>query len=293
MAERFGGRYSPGGATGQGARMARPARAGARVNLLFAAPFLILIGAFGNPPLGLALDIAGFGSLMLGAWLTREGLRAEDAYDARKIASRPAIPRKLFGSVMTGTGLALAGMSHASLSLIEPMIFFVLGAGLHAVAFGPDPMRDKSPSGTSTLDRDRVARARDQAETQIEAMRSAIRRAGAPMLTRRVDDFTATVGRMVEAVERDPRDLTRARRYLSVYLTGAREATERFADIYARSQNAEARADYEVLLTDLEKSFRDRTETMLLEDKSALDVEIEVLRDRLAREGLRDKPRES
>jgi hypothetical protein len=32
---------------------------------------------------------------------------------------------------------------------------------------------------------------------------------------------------------------------------------------------------------------------MLLEDKSALDVEIEVLRDRLAQDGLRDKSRES
>jgi len=123
-------------------------------------------------------------------------------------------------------------------------------------------------------------------------MRAAIRRAGAPVLTRRVDDFTATVGRMVDAVEADPRDLTRARKYLSVYLGGAREATERFAEIYARSQDAAARADYEVLLGDLEKGFHDRTETMLLEDKSALDVEIEVLRDRLAKEGLRDNKRE-
>lgn len=292
MAERYGGKYSP-GTTGVGARQTRPARAGARVNLLFAAPFLILLGAFGKPPLGLALDIAGFGALMLAAWLTREGLRAEDAYDARKIASRPAIPRKLFGSAMTGLGLALAGLSHVTLSALEPALFFALGAGLHAVAFGPDPMRDKAPGGTSNLDRDRVARAVDQAEAHIAAMRSAIRKAGAPMLTRRVDEFTATVSRMVEAVEADPRDLVRARKYLSVYLLGARDATERFADIYARSQNAEARADYEVLLSDLEKGFHERTETMLLEDKSALDVEIEVLRDRLAQDGLRDKSRES
>lgn len=291
MAERYGGRYSPGAQ--KGAQMTRPSRAGARVNLLFAAPFLILLGAFGQPPLGLIFDIAGFGALMLAAWLTREGLRAEDAYNARQIASRPAIPRKLFGSILTGLGLALAGASATTLSLVEPVIFFLLGGALHAVAFGPDPMKNKAPLGTSNLDSDRVKRAVTKAEREMEAMRVAIRRAGAPMLTRRVDNFLGSVGKMVDAVERDPRDLTRARKYLSVYLAGAREATERFADIYARSQNTEARADYEVLLSDLETSFNQRTEAMLLEDKSALDVEIDVLRDRLAREGLRDKPRES
>jgi hypothetical protein len=87
-------------------------------------------------------------------------------------------------------------------------------------------------------------------------------------------------------VEDDPRDLTGARKYLGVYLLGARDATSQFADLYARNRNEEARADYEALLDDLETTFTARTNKMLLDDKSSLDVEIEVLRDRLAREGV-------
>jgi hypothetical protein len=34
-------------------------------------------------------------------------LQAEAAYDARRIARRPAIPRKLFGGILTGLGLAI------------------------------------------------------------------------------------------------------------------------------------------------------------------------------------------
>ena len=91
---------------------------------------------------------------------------------------------------------------------------------------------------------------------------------------------------MFRVVEEDPRDLTSARRYLGVYLLGARDATVQFADLYARSKNAEARADYEQLLNDLESSFAKRTEKLLVDDKSSLDVEIEVLRERLARDGV-------
>ena len=91
---------------------------------------------------------------------------------------------------------------------------------------------------------------------------------------------------MFRAVEDDPRDLTGARRYLGVYLLGARDATAQFADLYAKTRNEEARRDYEALLDDLEKSFSSRTEKMLLDDKVSLDVEIDVLRERLAREGI-------
>ena len=41
------------------------------------------------------------------------------------------------------------------------------------------------------------------------------------------------------------------------------------------------------LLDDLEANFTGKTQKLLIEDRSDLTVEIEVLRDRLAREGVR------
>ena len=87
-------------------------------------------------------------------------------------------------------------------------------------------------------------------------------------------------------VEEDPRDLTAARKYLVVYLSGARDATVKFADIYARSGDAQAKADYLALLDDLDENFAARTRASLLEDRGDLTIEIDVLRERLAREGV-------
>lgn len=290
MAQRFGGKHSPGAATGPSIPgKARKSPAGARVNFLFIVPFLLLLTAFQQPPVGMALDLAAFGDLMLAAWLTREGLIAEDAYNARRVAKRPAIPRKLVASVLTGSGLALAGLNPETFGLLEPVLYLVLGTVLHFAAFGPDPMSDKGTEGMDGFQTDRVARAVDEAERHLAAMRDAIRRAGVPDLERRVANFSVTAQRMFRTVEEDPRDLTGARRYLGVYLLGARDATAQFADLYARSKNEEARADYERLLDDLETSFSQKTEKLLLDDKSSLDVEIEVLRDRLAREGVRSE----
>ena len=289
MAQRFGGKHSPGTASHPRPRGGTRSRAGARVNFLFIAPVAMLLVAFQQEPTGMFLKIIAFGVMMLAAWLTRDGLIAHDAYDARNVAKRPAIPRKMFGSVLTGLGLFLAGLNPETFSLLNPILFFILGTGLHFAAFGPDPLTDKGTVGMDPYQTDRVARAVDEAEKHLSAMKAAIRRAETPALDRRVADFIETARAMFRVVEEDPGDLTSARRYMGVYLLGARDATVQFADLYARSQNEEARKDYETLLDDLESSFTSKTDKLLRNDKSMLDVEIEVLRERLEREGVKSE----
>jgi len=289
MAERFGGKYSP-GATASAPSTARsktPPRAmGARSNLLFVLPFLFAISAFFREPVGMALGLCAFGVLILAAWLTREGLRAEAEYHARKVARRPAIPRKLFGSALTGAGLFLAGFAPEG-SLLNPIIYAVLGTALHAFSFGADPMTDKTTEDVDLFQSDRVAKVVDEAEQHLTDMRTTIFRLGDRMLTDRVDRFVATARQMIKTVQDDPRDLTAARRYLGVYLLGARDAAEKYAAVTERGEDDEARANYTSLLDDLEKSFAARIDRMMVEDRTGLDVEIDVLRERLEREGIR------
>lgn len=293
MAQRYGGKHSPEETPAGSGPAPRPAysgarrtRAGGRVNLLFVAPLPLLLTAFFGDPVNLATNLAAFGVLILAAWLTREGLRAQEVYEARTIAHRPAIPRKIFGSVLTGAGLFLGGLAPEG-GLLNPVIFAGLGFVLHLFAFGPDPMRSKGMEGIDQHQSNRVARAVDEAEGHLAAMKDAILRAGDRNLEARVERFQATAREMFRTVENDPRDLVAARRYLGVYLLGAKDATAQFADIWARSRDPKARADYEALLDDLEANFAARTRTLLEDDRSALDIEIEVLRERLQREGIR------
>ena len=298
MAQRFGGRYSPGGEARPRAepdtpdlRRARgPDPMRARRNLLFLAPLPLLFTAFSGGALGLATDLSALAVLWGGAWLTSEGVRAQAAFDARATARRPAIPRKLFGAVLSGTGVALATLSPGAPvdagAVLAPAIFGVVAAVLHVLAFGVDPLRDKLAAGVDAFQSGRVARVLDEGERHLAAMRDAIGRTGDRTLIARVARFETTVREMFTRVEEDPRDLTAARRWLGVYLEGARNATTKFADLWLRSRDTDARAQYEAFLEDLEANFAARSQTLLLDDRSDLTVEIDVLRDRLAREGL-------
>lgn len=298
MSQRYGGEFSPkssdrnsdtrhdGGPVERSPYHGKTrSRAGGRVNLLFLAPLPLAFLAFFRDPGDLILRLLAFGALIGAAWLTREGILAQEEYDARKIARRPAIPRKLFGSAMTGIGLFLAGSVDGSPIIAAAL--GLLGVGLHAFSFGLDPMRDKGMEDVDTFQTDRVARAVTEAEKHLRAMKDAINRTKDRRLEGRVDRFIATARDMFRTVEDDPRDLTAARKYLGVYLLGARDATTKFVDIHMRDPSGTARAEYETLLDDLEANFAARTRQFLNDNRTDLDVEIEVLRERLAREGVR------
>jgi len=291
MAQKFGGKYSPDANQSlnepTGAyRGAVRTKAGGRVNLLFLAPLPLILQAFTSGPIGLALNLVALGILLLAAWLTREGIKAQEAYEARKVARRPGFPRKMVGSALTGSGLALAGFA-ASGGVIAPAIYAVIGAVLHGFAFGLDPLKDKGMEGVDTFQTDRVARAVEKAETTLASMSDAVKRAGDRGSETRVDQFQTSVREMLRTIEGDPRDLTTTRKYLTVYLQGARDATVKFADIYAHARDGKARDDYFGLLDDLQENFTAKTRSLLNDDATDLEVEIEVLRDRLKREGLR------
>lgn len=296
MAQKFGGKYSPDGMqTDSDAPRQRgsfdgtnPDAAGARSNVLFVPAIVLVATTFSDGAVPMATGLVGAGTLTLAAWLLRAGLRAEAEFNARKVARRPALPRKIIASVLTAIGTALAVMAHQnSFELLSPLIFGLAGGALHFAAFGPDPMRNKGMEGIDTFQQDRVSRVVDEAEKHLGAMSDAILRAGDRGMERRVEQFQRTARELFRTVEEDPRDLTAARKYLGVYLLGARDATVKFADIYSRTGDAQARSDYAALLDDLETGFTARTRKMLLDDRSDLNVEIEVLRERLQREGVR------
>lgn len=299
MAQRFGGKFSPDGRDPDSPTPpprgqfdgARVDPAGGRTNLLFIPPVVLVATSIGAGAIGLAMALAGAGCLTAAAWLLREGLRAEAAYNARKVARRPAMPRKLVASGLTGIGVALAvykgGYVGGDASVLATALFGIMATVLHGVAFGPDPLKDKGMEGIDTFQQDRVARAVGEAESLLSDMSDAIARAGDRRIEARVERFQDTAREMFRTVEEDPRDLTAARKFLTVYLGGARDATVKFADFYSRSRDAKALADYTALLDDLEGNFAARTRKMLLDDRSDLNIEIDVLRERLQREGVR------
>jgi 5-bromo-4-chloroindolyl phosphate hydrolysis protein len=298
MAQRYGGRYSPDAKPGEAPAIQqaprfrdRPAQqVSTSARFMFFAPLPLLFSGIGEimqgDILGMIVELGTFGIFMLGAWLLNEGLRAEQAFASRKIAKPPVIPRKLFSAVLTGIGVASAVWLAAGNGMFAGIAAGIFTTIVQLFVYGFDPMRSKGVEGISAFDSERVAKAVDKAEARLKEITVAAEQIGDRALQGRVERLCDSARAVMREVESDPRDLTRARKFLSIYLIGLRDATVKFAALYRKNRSQSARNEYEALLGDLEKSFAQHREELLLDDRSALDVEIEVLRERLKQEGL-------
>ena len=111
MAQRFGGRFSPGDGTTPpaqgGYRGAKRTRVGGRVNMLFIAPLPLAFRAFTSGPAGLALNLAALGLLLLAAWLTREGCARKRHMRRAASPAAPPFRARFWAQCSLARGLAL------------------------------------------------------------------------------------------------------------------------------------------------------------------------------------------
>lgn len=301
MAQKFGGQHSPEGSPKNASptpafptskfRGRRVVNSSFRSKFLFIAPLPLLFSGIGEMRRGdaggMLTEFGALAILLLAAWLLHDGLIAEAAYQDRKVARPPAIPRKLFATALTGIGVFVAAAFATGDGIAAAIVFTILAMAAHIFSFGIDPLRKKGMEGMSEFETERVAKAVDKAEGLLTETIIASRRIGDRKMEARVESLATSVREMLRAVEDDPRDLSGARKFLGVYLKGARDATIKFADLYSKSHDSDAKTKYESLLSDLEASFNNQRETMMLDNRTDLDVEIEVLRDRLKQEGLK------
>lgn len=268
----------------------RPASESVAILLLYPAALPLLFSAIqeliAGAPQSAAVELLALCLIWGGVKLARDGLMAARAFEASTFAKPPAIPRKLFGALAIGSGVALAAAMSWPLGLPSGTAMGGLAAALLLFNIGFDPRRAKG-SAHANFEHTRAANALAEAEALLIALGRAANTTRDQQIRRLIDNFTASVRAVMQAVEEDPSDLAYARKYLGLYIKGARDATQRYAELAQHQVTPETRSRYISLIEDLDSQFQAKRLMLLENNRSALDIEIDVLRHRLAQDGVR------
>jgi len=302
--KRYGGAYSPDGPQGGGEERTNirtfndalrldaggkeSMRFKKRVWLIYAAAAPLVLSAFLNlfsgSGTGMIRDFVLFGIFCVAAMLLRQGIEAQREYEDKDYAVPPSMPRKLFGSLVIGGGLFGTALLGWDIGFIQSIAYGIFGAGASVLAFGLDPMKSKGGIAIGGITPRMVADAVDEAEEKIRGIEAAAADIHDQPLRERLRDVAAEARKVVARIEEDPSDLRRARKFLKIYLDGAVDATRK----YVRHQGDHADSDiymkFRSLLDSMVETFRAQEQKLLRNNQIDLDVEIEVLADRLKQE---------
>ncbi|MDS4071268.1 MAG: 5-bromo-4-chloroindolyl phosphate hydrolysis family protein [Candidatus Competibacter sp.] len=235
---------------------------------------------------GLLGNATGYGLFLAGALLLRRGLLAEVDYDRRRVAKAPWPLKTLGGGIIAlATGVtAWLGARYAPIMAGAFGLAALLGCYLN---YGFDPRAAKRFTDGDGVDTtDRVLEALAQAESAIASIEQATRDIRNAELNGRLRRIAALARQILKLLEEDPRDLRRARKFLNVYLDGAKQVVEGYARTHPRVSAPELEDNFRRVLSTIEDVFQEQQQKLLETDVSDLDVRIEVLTTQLKREGV-------
>jgi 5-bromo-4-chloroindolyl phosphate hydrolysis protein len=238
--------------------------------------------------LNVLINAAGFALYMLAAICLRKGLRAEYFYHKSRIAGPPNPPLKTIAAVIAAIATGMVAWLGAGHSLPAGMLF-AGGAFLGMyLRYGFDPRVEKRKiTAAYGYSGDEIRQALEDSSRIIRGIEQANNRIRNAELNRRIERICDIADDILADIAADPRDFRRARKFLNVYLDGARQVTEGYARTHRQTASEELEQNFRNVLDTIESTFQEQHQKLLEEDLFDLDVKIEVLNTQLKREGIR------
>ncbi len=231
---------------------------------------------------GFELFLASSAFLLItaAAWLTRRGIVATRRYQQRALASAPP-PYRFFGLLCASSASYLVAHWLNDYSVGDSLVFAVLTALGYYLYYDLDPRQDKvfQPlPGYSTEELVQIINEAQARIDEIERQRSRIDNQLLDEQLRRVVELAEDV---LKILEKKPKELRRARKFMNVYLDGAREVTVNYANVRDKTSDSQLHDSFREVLDTIEQSFREQREKLLANDILDLDIQIEVLKRQL------------
>jgi 5-bromo-4-chloroindolyl phosphate hydrolysis protein len=258
--------------------------------LLFVLPAPLLISIVIQLASGrltqLATTCAALAALWGAGLLTWRALVAEARYFLGELADPPRTPMKAIGAALTAGGAALMGLA-GDHGIANAVVLAALAGVGHVFFYGADlKPRRIDIVNVDGVDVAAVTATLKQAYGRLRGIETAAHAIAVPEFGERLSRITAIGHDILSEIERDPRDASRARKFLNLYLDSAERVTTEYARTHRQLRSRPLEDNFRQLLVDMESTFDEQRKRLLENDLTSLDVEIEVLNTRLKREGV-------
>ena len=198
------------------------------------------------------------------------------------------IPFKEIGNGMLSSGVFLASYALGGYSL---GLSVILGSACYAgyrLLFGTDLTHEdlwKDIKGSA-------ARRAVEQITKARLFMTDIKRINNDIpcetLTAQLNELEKHGNNIIELFEKDPRNIKKSKRFIDIYLEGAVSVSNKFAYLYQKLESDTLPKQYEEFLKEMVSAFEKQYRAILDDDVIDLDVEIDVLKQRLKTEAYYD-----
>lgn len=259
--------------------------------LLYLLPAPILLTAIFSFLRGDVSDIVtnsiAFALFLLAAALARRGFLQEKLYHDSTLIKAPKLPYKtvsaLFLFIATFYTSYFCTDNTSLLSLLLAVASFV-GFYLY---YGFDPRNDKIgdlPLGVNAEDVIEITQNARQRVAKLKSLKIELKNFESK---EHLQSIIWETEEIITSIEKNPGDLSRARKFFKIYLARTENITDEFIE-NLQSDNIDAKmtANYNTLLKSVQDTIKEQKDKLNDDDILRLDVQIEALTKQLNHEGV-------
>jgi len=261
-------------------------RTGFKGLLLFIMPMPVLFAAIvhllkGNITLSITSGLL-FAGFMIAAIVARHGFKLESKFKQKKFSKAPDTPFKSVAAIILASTTALTAFLLTNYGLLESALFGGVTLIAFYIAYGVDPRKDRTGNISLGVSADEVIQALEEAEVKIASIETSRKDIRNIEFNRHLKLIIEKARGILTLIEEDPKDLSRARRFLKVYLDGTARVTESYANTQNKSASTAALdQNFAEVLESIEATFDEQHRKLLENDQFDLDVKIDVLKAQL------------
>ncbi len=272
-------------------RKHKQSRPGIGPMLLFLLPLPLLVVIIQSLVAGqlvqLLASLSSLGGLWISAWLLKRAHYYEWESNRRKWFRSSRFPWRYTAATLTGCSVFVIAVFLQSHDIFISTIAALIAFSGILLRYGFDPQHDKNKNtslvGVTT---EELVEIFEEAENNIEEIDRSAKRIKNHELKNRLSRISKKTRGILELIEKDPKDLRRARKFLKVYLKGARTVSTQYAASHNDDDNFELEQNFRNVLDTIESVIEEQHAKLLENNILDLDIKIEVLEAQLKHEGV-------
>ena len=224
---------------------------------------------------------------LLGATVARKGFLAEREYNKNILAKAPKHKYKTVSAIILAFATFYTSLFATQNSLILSIIlalFFLIGFYLY---YGFDPLEDKVGELGIGVTAEEVIEITGRAKKSVDHLKKIRQRVKDPEVEAMIDSVVRETEDVIGAIEKDPNDLSKARKFFNVYLYRTEQISKEYLKNLENDNIDETlRNNFKELLQSVTKTIHEQKARLDEDDITRLDIQIEALNRQLKNEGV-------
>jgi 5-bromo-4-chloroindolyl phosphate hydrolysis protein len=246
---------------------------------IFLATFLALLA---QDISGFIKNIISFGLFLITAKLNSIALEKEYDYHSKVLTKAPKVPLKGISALLLGISTLYTSWIAGGDSMVMGIFLGIIATIGYFLYYGFDP-RDDKLENIGDISAEFVLRTLAEARAKLSSIETDISMIKDKNLNTKLHVALQKAYEVLSTIEKDPKDLRVARKFIIVYIDGIKKVTKSYTDMVEEEITVETKLKLSNLLTDVEDRFEKEIIRLKKNNQFDLDVHIDVLQEQIKR----------